>query len=61
MDNINYLVKTYIQSESSNINDDDDVGNFVFKPISTTQFSLAIKELEPINQSLKVHIEVVQL
>jgi len=61
MSNSNYIVKTYIQGESSSLNSDNDISIAVFKPISTTQFQLAFREIASSLQNLKIHIEVVQL
>ena len=61
MSNLNYIVRSYIQSESASINTDNDVCVPVFKPISTTQFKIAFREVSSNTQSLKVHLEVVQL
>jgi len=61
MINNNYIVKIYIQGESSNINLDNDICTPVFKPISTTQFQLGFREIASQVQNLKVHLEVVQL
>ena len=61
MSNLNYFVRSYIQSESANIDTDNDVCVPVFKPISTTQFQIAFREISNNTQSLKVHLEVVQL
>lgn len=60
MANTNYVVKMFIQSEGS-LNVDNDICYPVFKPINTTQFQLAIRETSSGAQSLKIHIEVVQL
>jgi hypothetical protein len=61
MTNTNYIVKTYVQGESSSLDSDNDIGQIVFKVISTGQFQLGIREYSNVTQSLKIHIEVVQL
>jgi len=61
MTNTNYIVKSWIQSESAGISTDNDICVPVFKPISTTQFQIAFREVSSQTQSLKVHIEVEQL
>lgn len=61
MDNLNYYVRTFIESLSTNTNDDDDICTPVFKKISTTKFSLTFREMESIVQNLKIHVEVVQI
>lgn len=61
MSNTNYFVRIHVQSESSNIYTDVDVCVPMFKILSTTQFEVGFRELTTDNQSLKVHLEVVQL
>lgn len=61
MTNSNYFVRIHVQGESSNLNNDNDICFPVFKPISTTQVQIAFREMESATQSLKVHLEVVQL
>jgi hypothetical protein len=61
MTNTNYYVRAYVQSEGANIYDDNDICCPVFKPISTTQFTIAFREVSNLIQVLKVHLEVVQL
>jgi hypothetical protein len=61
MANTNYYVRTFIESQGTNINTDNDIANMVFKPISTTQFTVAIREIAQQPENLKVHIEVVQI
>ena len=60
MTNTNYYVRSFIESQGA-LNQDDDVLSVVFKPISTTQYQIAIKESAGGIQSLKIHMEVVQL
>jgi len=61
MANTNYIVKTWVQGESASLDTDNDITQVIFKPISTTQFQLSLRELATSAQSLKIHIEVVQL
>lgn len=61
MTNTNYIVKSYLQSESASITTDNDICTPAFKPISTTQFQIAFREVSNDAQSLKVHIQVEQL
>lgn len=61
MTNTNYFVRSHIQSEASNILSDNDICVPVFKPITTTQFTMSFREVSGATQSLKVHLEVVQL
>lgn len=60
MANTNYYVRSFIESQGT-LNQDDDANSVVFKPISTTQYQVAIKESAGGTQSLKIHMEVVQL
>lgn len=60
MDNTDYDVQYSIQSISTNINDDNDLGNIVFKPVSTTQCQIAINEFDANAQNLKIRIKVYQ-
>jgi len=61
MANTNYFVRMYIQGQSSDMNLDNDICSPVFKPISTSQFQISMREVATQVQSLKIHIEVVQL
>lgn len=61
MSNLNYFVRSHVQGESANMSTDNDVCVPVFKPISTTQFQIAFREVSSHTQSLKIHLEVVQL
>jgi len=61
MSNLNYYVRIFVQGESANLNSDNDIGQMIFKPISTTQFQISVREFTANSQSLKVHLEVVQL
>ena len=60
MTNTNYYVRSFIESQGA-LNNDNDVLSVVFKPISTTQYQIALKESASGIQSLKIHMEVVQL
>lgn len=55
-----YYVRSFIESQGQ-INFDNDIIREVFKPISSTQFQMAFREVSASVQSLKVHLEVVQL
>ena len=61
MASTNYYVRSYCQSESSNFLYSAEIGTVVFKPISNTQFEIGIVQFTPRAQSLKIHLEVVQL
>ena len=60
MDNTNYYVRSFYQSQG-NIDHDDDLYPAVFVPISTTQFRLRIDEDNNKVQNIKLHLEVVQI
>lgn len=61
MVNTSYIVHFYIESLSGSIDNDNDIGAVVFKPISMTQFQLAVRETSPNTQSIKIHFKVEQL
>jgi len=61
MANTSYIVKTWVQGESASLDLDNDISQIIFKPISTTQFQISVREFAASAQSLKIHIEVVQL
>jgi len=61
MSNTNYIVKMYVQSNSSNIISDVHVSVPIFKPVSTTQFEMCIAQTATENQNIKIHFEVEQL
>jgi hypothetical protein len=61
MPSTNYFVRAHLQSLRANINDDDDICAPAFKPITTTVFTIAFREMEAIDQNLRVHLEVVSL
>jgi hypothetical protein len=61
MTNTNYFVRISAQSESSNILDSAEIGTIVFKPVSVSQFQIGIIQFTPRVQSLKLHLEVIQL
>ena len=55
-----YLVKMFVQSNATGIND----GNILtpsFKPVNTTQFEILMGEVGTLAQDLKIHIEVINL
>lgn len=56
-----YYCRSFIQGQSANLNLDNDICTPVFKPLNNTQFQIAFREVSSGVQSLKVHIEVVQL
>lgn len=60
MDNTNYLVELYVESLSS-FSQDTTVYVPLFKPISSTQFQVSMREPGLFTQNLKIHIKVVQL
>lgn len=60
MDNPNYFVRIFLESQG-NIDHDDNSYTPVFVPVSTTQFRFRIDESFSKVQSLKVHMEVVQI
>ena len=60
MTGINYFVRSSIQSEGI-IESDNDVQSAVFRPISSTTFQWSMTEDPVSTQSLKIHIEVVQI
>jgi len=57
----NYYCRAFIQGQSSSLNNDNDICAPVFKPLNNTQFQISFREVTGKTQSLKVHIEVVQL
>lgn len=60
MTGVNYFVRIMMQSEGS-IEFDNDVCAPVFKPITSTTFQISITESVPSTQSIKFHLEVVQI
>ena len=60
MSNTNYKINTSIESLGTYDNDNNQYP-IVFKPISTTQFSLFFEELNNITQNLRIHLEVIDL
>lgn len=60
MADTNYYVRSFVESQAG-FGVDDDGSCPAFKPISTTQFQWAISEINTGTQSLKVHVEVVQI
>lgn len=61
MTGTNYYVRSFIEGQNSDMNLDNDVCTPIFQPISSTQFKMAFREVSNNVQSLKVHLEVVQL
>lgn len=61
MSGTNYYVRTFVQSENTNMDYDNDLVQIVFRPISATQFRLGFREVNSVIQRLKIHIEVVQI
>lgn len=57
----NYYCRSFIQGQSSSLNSDNDLCSPVFKPLNSSQFQIAFREVSAGIQSVKVHIEVVQL
>mgnify|MGYP003655554219 CR=1 FL=1 len=60
MGNTNYIVESSVQSIGV-LNSDNDISKGVFKPISATQFQIAFREIDGVNQNLRVHIKVISL
>ena len=60
MDNTNYYVRIFFQSQG-NIDHDDDLYTPVFVPISTSQFRFRMDESFGKTQNIKAHFEVVQI
>lgn len=60
MANLNYDVRASIESQGTFTNDVE-IQREVFKPISATEFDIAIRETSSVSQSLKIHIKVFQL
>ncbi|WP_051947376.1 hypothetical protein [Muricauda sp. MAR_2010_75] len=61
MDNLNYYVRIFIESQSAYLGTDNDFRGIVFKPISTTVFHMFLEETASANQNLKIHIEAIQI
>jgi hypothetical protein len=61
MDDTNFLVETFVQGQSANIENDGGFFTIVFKPTGTTTFQLTTRDYQGGAQSLKVHLRVVQL
>ena len=55
-----YYVRMFPQSDAG-LGQDNDYSGLIFKPTNATQFQIAIKENAGGVQSIKLHIEVVQL
>lgn len=60
MANTNYDVTHTVQGLSADVNNDNDIGNMVFKIISPTQIQVAFKEVDANTQNIKVRIKVWQ-
>jgi hypothetical protein len=60
MDNLNYRVECFIESEGT-LGNDNEIGGIVFQPVTTTTFNVSIRGLNVITNSLKVHMDVRQL
>lgn len=60
MEDTNYYVRSFNESQGD-IRDDNDINGVVFKPISTSQFQISMRESANGVQNLKIHLEVVQL
>ena len=61
MANMNYVVKIYTEAESTDLYSDTSISQVIFKKLSTTSFQVGVIEFASEGQSLKIHIEVVQL
>lgn len=61
MTNSNYYVRTFIQGQSVNLNNDGSISQLVFKPINATTFDIFIREYTGNAQNLKIHFEVVKI
>jgi hypothetical protein len=61
MSNTNYYVRSFVQGESASLDTDNDITQILFKTISTTQFQISVREISSNSQSLKIHLEVIQL
>lgn len=60
MTNTNYEVQTSLESQAD-FDVDTTSNQIVFKPISTTQFDIGIRETGDFSQSYKIHCRVTQL
>lgn len=60
MDDLNYRVECYVQSEGT-IGFDNEISGIVFRPVSTTTFTVTLRGLNVAAQSLKIHMDVRQL
>ena len=61
MANMNYVVKIYTEAESADLYSDNSISQVIFKKLSITSFQIGVREFASEGQSLKIHIEVVQL
>lgn len=60
MSGISYFVQTMVES-TGNINNDGTLKVPIFKPLSATTFQWEMGETDNVIQSLKIHIQVVQI
>ena len=60
MSDANYLVRMSPQTELAGV-DGSRLGTFLFRPLSTTTFSIIISEFTTEIQNIKLHLEVIQL
>lgn len=60
MDNLNYRVECFIESQSV-LGADNEIGSIVFKPVDENTFNVSVRGLNVIANSLKVHMDVIQL
>jgi len=61
MNNMNYKVVVSLESNSTDVLADCELGSPVFKKISTTQFQLGFIQFSLRLQNIKVHIDVLSL
>jgi len=61
MDDLNYVVKVHLQSESGNVMDEAALLSVPFRILSDNQFQLGFRQVYDYVVNLKVHLEVVQL
>jgi hypothetical protein len=60
MTGTNYFVRIFAESQG-NVQNDNNLRFPVFKIIDSTSFTFSVSEAEPTVQSIKVHVEVVQI
>jgi len=61
MGNLNYKVIASIESNSTNVLSDCEIGSPVVRKISETQFQIGFIQFTPRAQNIKVHIDVISL